>query len=68
MNDKEMNDKGKYFVVSDGDIPQKICFSLQSAKERCLNHNSIYIDIFDESGMRIEAIKLLNDRSFTTVF
>lgn len=40
--------KKEYFVVSDGDVPAKLCFSLDDAE----NAGYRYIDVFDETGSR----------------
>lgn len=43
----------KYFVGSEGDAPEIIYFELELA----ITNEHLYIDIFDEGGIKVRALK-----------
>ena len=44
--------KPTYFLLSGGDEPQRLCFSLTEAKDDGAL-TSTYLDVFDEKGVRM---------------
>ena len=47
----------RYFLISGGDEPQRICFSLTEAKDDGARR-STYIDVFDGQGQRMPELSL----------
>lgn len=56
----------KYFVLSNGDEPLQIFFTLENAQD--YGNNGDYIDSFDENGKRVDSWKCLNDDEWTQEF
>ncbi len=54
----------KYFVVSNGDSPDKIFFDLQEA----FNTEATFVDVFDENGEFVRAYKFVENRGYTQDF
>ena len=54
----------KYFVLSDGDAPDRIAFSIEEATEEC----PTFIDIFDEAGNKVRALMRTMDGDYTENF
>lgn len=54
----------KYFVLSEGEMPEMICFSMEDA----VSKNYTYIDSFDINGYRIKSYRRVNKNIYTTSF
>lgn len=50
-----------YFVLSEGENPARLFFDENVAKTEGKDYSDPYLDVFDEKGNKVEALKLVND-------